>query len=50
MKNNILDRNISNYYTSDLLTRYSKNMSVTASKVIMTSFANKINSIKQPWE
>lgn len=50
MKNTIFDRNISNYYTSDLSSRYSKNMSTTASKVIITSFANKINVTKQPWE
>ena len=48
MKNIIFDRNISNYYTSDLLSRYSKNMSMTACKMIITSFSNKINNIKQP--
>lgn len=50
MKNTIFDRNISNYYTSDLISRYSKNMSTTAVKTITTSFSNKINNTKQPWE
>lgn len=48
MKNSVFDRNISNYYTSDLISRYSKNMSTTAVKTITTSFSNKINNIKQP--
>ena len=44
VSNGILNRNISNYYTADLVSRYSKTMSLCASITPWTSFSKRTNA------
>lgn len=44
ISNSILNRNINNYYTADLVSRYSKTMSLCASITPWTSFSKKTSA------
>ena len=49
VNNGILNRNINNYYTADLVSRYSKTMSLCASITPWTSFSKKTSASNYVW-